>query len=346
MYRKILVPLDGSALAEEALDSVRALAVCANAEIVLLRVTPVPTYMPTRPEPAGASRVATHLDPLARVGVFPTMSGPNGSTRVQRAVETAERYLESVDAKLKATGQHTRVVTRPGPVADAILDTADALGVDLIAMSTHGRSGVRRFLLGSVATQVLHHARIPVLLRRASSLSSGSSSSIKHVLVALDGSPHAASVLPHVGELAKCVHANVTLLRVVERTVNESLDDEVDLLMTSLSTVPYVHAAPRADADLDTAARDPLAHRQDEAQSYLDSMAHDAAEWGVRVDTVVQVGDPAEAILDLAKATHADVVAMSTHGLGGIRRFLLGSVADKVARHAGALILLVRPAAA
>ncbi len=343
MYRKILVPLDGSSLAEEALDYARVLAGCAGAEVVLLRVTPVPTYMPTRPEPVGAPRASSHLDPMARVGAYPTMSGPNDSVRVQRAVETAERYLESVDATLKAAGFRTRVITRPGPVADVILDTSDALGIDLIAMSTHGRGGLRRFLLGSVATQVVQHARVPVLLRRAAGPQSRTSP-IRHILVALDGSPHAASVLPHVGELAQCVKADVTLLRVTERTPNESVDDEADLLMAALSTIPSTRNVSQPDAETDLSGQNPVAHRQEEAQSYLDSVAHDAAAWGVRVNTVVQFGDPAEAILDLAKSTHADVVAMSTHGLGGVRRFLLGSVADKVVRHAGSLVVLVRPA--
>ncbi len=343
MYRKILVPLDGSALAEEVLDNVRALAVCAGAEVVLFRATPVPTYMPTRPEPVGAPRATSHLDPMARVSTFPTMGGPNDSARVQRAVEAAERYLESVDAKLKADGFRTRVITQPGPVADAILDVADALGVDLIAMSTHGRGGIRRFLLGSVATQVMQHARVPVLLRRAADLPNAQPAPIRHILVALDGSPHAASVLPHVGELAKCTRAQVTLLRVVDRTANESMDDEADLLMVALSTV-RTRTSPPADAEMDTAGQNPQAHRLDEAQSYLDSVAHDAAAWNVPVDTIVQAGDPAETILDLAKSAHADVVAISTHGLGGVRRFLLGSVADKVVRHAGELVVLVRPA--
>ncbi len=343
MYRKILVPLDGSALAEEALDYVRALVVCADAEVVLLRVTPVPTYMPTRPEAVGATRVARHLDPSARVGTYPTMSGPNDSARVQRAVETAELYLEAVDAKLKDAGFRTRVVTRPGPIAEAILDTAHALDVDLIAMSTHGRCGLRRFLLGSVATQVVQHAQVPVLLRRATGLPATHPLPIKHILVALDGSPHAASVLPHVGVLAQCTRANVTLLRVVERTANESLDDEADLLMAALSTIPTERNITQADAEMELSGQDPLSHRQDEAQSYLDSVAHESAGWGACINTVVQLGDPAEAILDLAKSTHADVVAMSTHGLGGLRRFLLGSVADKVVRHADALVVLVRP---
>lgn len=344
MYRKILVPLDGSALAEEVLDYVRALADCTGAEVVLLRATPVPTYMPTRPEPVGASHASIHLDPVARVGMYPTMGGPNDSTRVQRAVEAVERYLVSVDDKLKAAGLRTRVITRPGPVADAILDTADTLGADLIAMSTHGRGGLRRFLLGSVTTQVIQHARIPVLLRRAGSQILVPTSPIRHILVALDGSPHAALVLPHVGELAKCAKARVTLLRVVERTATESLDDEADLLMAALSSIPPVRPAPQVDDETDLAGQDLRSHRLDEAQSYLDSVAHDVAAWDVPVDTVVQTGDPAEAILDLAKAAQADVVAMATHGLGGVRRFLLGSVADKVLRHASALALLVRPA--
>src|SRR6266852_2308092 len=142
MYQKILLPLDGSELAGAVLPHVRAIAQRYNAEIVLLRV---PEYV-----------------------VFdPAVVTPTIFTTVYDAVKTeASEYVGRIAVKLKEAGFNVTAEVRDGAVVETILDYADHIHADLIAMSTHGRSGVARWLLGSVADKIVRGAKTPVLLIR------------------------------------------------------------------------------------------------------------------------------------------------------------------------------------
>ena len=141
MYQKILVPLDGSALAEAVLAHAKALAQ-PDTEIALLRVAMYPTYDYVFSSPAVAATLTEEIE------------------------DESERYLREVAARLQAEGYKTSIAVTGGPVADAILDYADAVSADLVAMSTHGRSGVARWLIGSVADRVVRGSPAPVLLVR------------------------------------------------------------------------------------------------------------------------------------------------------------------------------------
>lgn len=143
MFKKILVPLDGSQMAESALNEVRVLAQEAAAEMVLVHVN-VP--------------IASRYYP----GVLPDV------VEIERDMSAeSNRYLQRVATTLNERNIRTTTVQLDDPaVADAILNYADHNGVDLIAMSTHGRSGIGRWLLGSVADRVIHGAKVPVLLVR------------------------------------------------------------------------------------------------------------------------------------------------------------------------------------
>jgi nucleotide-binding universal stress UspA family protein len=151
MYKKILVPLDGSDLAEAALPHARTLAQCYDAEIVLLRV-PVP-HLREHPPTMGQ--------------LFPDAIAQQEEL-VQQHIQD---YLERAAGPFHECGVRVNIEMRAGHVADAILDVADEGGVDLIVMSTHGRSGLSRWLIGSVANKVVHGAKVPVLLVRPSEVS-------------------------------------------------------------------------------------------------------------------------------------------------------------------------------
>jgi nucleotide-binding universal stress UspA family protein len=144
MYAKIIVPLDGSSLAEGVLDHVKALAACMSSEVVLLTVLGYPhyDYLITDPEMAASLRDSLQADGCA--------------------------YLERIAADLRAGGLKVslEVVSPAGPVADAIIDFAKEKHADLIAMSTHGRTGPARWFLGSVADRVVRGAGMPVLMVR------------------------------------------------------------------------------------------------------------------------------------------------------------------------------------
>ncbi|MBI5953244.1 MAG: universal stress protein [Chloroflexi bacterium] len=144
MYQRILVPLDGSTLSEAVLPHAEKLARALNVEIVLLHVdvSPAPTFDP-------------HESPL---------EPQPEEVKIMHADE--KHYLKTMCSKLESEGLRATYLLRDGMVADTILETAEIEQADLIAMSTHGRTGMLRLLLGSVAEQVVHRSKIPVVLIR------------------------------------------------------------------------------------------------------------------------------------------------------------------------------------
>lgn len=145
MFRKILVPLDGSQLAESILPHVTTLARCGDAEVVLLRV---------------------HVLSAHRYGMMDPVGVPLTPAEEEGDRRKALAYLQTIIASLQSEGIKARALVRDGTVAETILAAADDEGADLIAMSTHGRSGIARWLIGSDANKVMHGARTPVLLIR------------------------------------------------------------------------------------------------------------------------------------------------------------------------------------
>jgi nucleotide-binding universal stress UspA family protein len=143
MYRKILVPLDGSKVAEGVLPHARALASAEGAELILLTVGGNPALDFAFSDPGLAQ------------------------SAVQEQEERSKKYIDRIENELKAAGFKTSSLLRFGSVAEVILEVAEELQVDAIAMSTHGRTGPARWLLGSIAERVVHSSKVPVLLIRA-----------------------------------------------------------------------------------------------------------------------------------------------------------------------------------
>lgn len=143
MYKRILVPLDGSKVAEGVLPHAKALAYSEGAELVLLTVATNPALDYAFSDPALAQRVEEDQE------------------------ERSKTYIAEIEKQLKAAGFRVSCLLRIGPVANVILEAADEMQVDVIAMSTHGRSGPARWLLGSVADRVVRNSKVPVLLIRA-----------------------------------------------------------------------------------------------------------------------------------------------------------------------------------
>lgn len=143
MYRKILVPLDGSKVAEGALPHAKALAYSVGAELILLTVGANPALDFAFSDPGLAQ------------------------SAVQEQEERSKKYITEIESQLKSAGFKTSTLLRVGSVADVILGVAEELQVDVIAMSTHGRTGPARWLLGSIAERVVHNSKVPVLLIRA-----------------------------------------------------------------------------------------------------------------------------------------------------------------------------------
>lgn len=140
MYKKILVPLDGSPHAEAALPHAKAIAQSEGAEIVLLRIPMMPATEFFAREPSIAVNI--HEEEQAE----------------------AMKYINTKMEALKREHIKVTAITQDGPVPETILDVAEQTQADMIAMSTHGRTGIQRWLIGSVADKVVHHAHIPVML--------------------------------------------------------------------------------------------------------------------------------------------------------------------------------------
>jgi nucleotide-binding universal stress UspA family protein len=143
MYRKILVPLDGSKVAEGVLPHAKLLAYSEGAELILLTVGANPALDFAFSDPGLAQ------------------------SAIQEQEDRSQKYIAGIENELKSAGFRTSTLLRVGSVADVILGVAEELQVDVIAMSTHGRTGPARWLLGSIAERVVHSSKIPVLLIRA-----------------------------------------------------------------------------------------------------------------------------------------------------------------------------------
>jgi len=297
MFKTILVPLDGSTLAEWALAPAGVLARRAGATIVLVRAPNVePAY-------AGAESAYGLIYPQQAVG---------------RSSAEARDYLRAIQTRLTARGIANRTVVAEGDPATAIVDLASQSKADLIVMSSHGYSGLARWLLGSVAEKVLRAAECPELVVR-------SQQALRHVLITLDGTELSARAVEPAIEIAQALGANVTVLRVVPELADEQIH-ALDQFETGLG--------PRLVQEV-----------REDAECYLQKVAERFDELGLHINAEVRSGPAANAILEYAVHHAIDVIAMATHGRSGLQRWVYGSVTEKVLRAADTSMLVVRPRA-
>jgi nucleotide-binding universal stress UspA family protein len=300
MFRKILVPLDRSPLAEEALGAAASIARATDAEIELVLVHQAMPYAGFTDAPWNAAH----------------------------ALEE-EKYLGEIADELKS-GAAIAVdpIILHGDVVERICERARAGKADLIIMTSHGRTGLARAWLGSVADGVLRKSTLPVLMLRpveGKTDRRSASPMFKHILVPLDGSAMASAVLPSALDLAKSSNGRLSLLRVVQ---------PVPLAVPDV-TGPVMYAA----AMQDTAATEYLVSG---VERELNEQAQYLAQGGFSdVETnVIVAPHVGQAIIDFAKDNKIDAIAMATRGRGA-SRLLVGSIADKVIR-AGTLPMLLR----
>jgi nucleotide-binding universal stress UspA family protein len=299
MYRRILVPLDGSPLAETVVPYARLLGRSLKASIDLLSVTgPVP------PEAGDILR-----------GKYPHEIAGGLQHR-------ARQYLDKIAPSASQGGVKVACQVEEGNPADVIVKAAESKPATLIAMSTHGRSGVTRWVLGSVTDKVLHATTSPLLIiRPREGAGAAAEPKIDNIIAPLDGSPIAEQALPHVAALAKALGAKVTLVRVVPTTA----------YYMGMMDYPSSVYQELLDAEEETAGK------------YLGEIAARLRKEGVTIAAEkLGRGDPAGAILDLAGSAPNALVAMTTRGRSGMGRFVLGSVTDRTVRHGGGPVLVIR----
>ena len=313
----ILVPLDGSALAEQALPYVRTLAPLLGARVQLLNVIVVNPHDGLMAE--GIAAAYGVIDPLATQREREYRS-------LTTLIQHAEGYLDSHASLLRGHGIDVEIEVRCGPAADVIIEAAEGLGTSMIAMATHGYSGLRRWALGSVTDRVVHAAAAPVFVVRGAKPASVDPIVFKRVMVPLDGSPLAAQALPLAADLAERARAELLLMQAVEASIEA-----------------YPAIAPLGRPDL--MPGDVLHTLSMRAGQELEEQAALLRDRCLSVTTDVISGHPAEAIVDEAARQSVDLVVMATHGYSGLKRWALGSVTDKVLQAATTPLLLVRASA-
>lgn len=258
----------------------------------------------------------------------------------------AQTYLDAIAGDLRTGGLSAATMTRTGSVVDAILGAAEAAGAGLIVMSTHGRSSIGRFLLGSVADRVAHYAGVPVLLVRvqpnAESEPQTGEAAYHHILVPLDGSPASAIALPIARGIAASSGAQVLLLRAVSEPSAEAELLESERVLDAVTGAGIRAAEDMPDKPLEDPYQEEVDRRRRGARASLNAAAAGLHEAGIDTDAIVAFGDAGTAILDLTAARAVDLIVMATRGRSGLTRFLLGSVAERIVHYGSRPVLLVR----
>jgi nucleotide-binding universal stress UspA family protein len=289
----VLVPLDGSELAERALPFAFALARATRGRLLLVRAVLAYSYETE--------------EGTTKVPVYPR----------------AEAELAAVASRLRAAGVRADAHVALGiAAADSILAAAVEHRADLVVMSTHGRGGLGRFLYGSVADEVLRGSDVPVLLVSAACAGTWPSDGKLRVLVPLDGSDLARRALEPLAGLARALPLELVLARAVPVPAPPlaALGDEANFAL-----------AYPLDPEVDLAA----------ARGELEDQAARLAGVLDVADVRVEQGRPAATIAALAREEGAHLIAMSTHGRGGLTRLVMGSVATGTLHHATVPLLLV-----
>ncbi|HEX6290363.1 MAG TPA: universal stress protein [Herpetosiphonaceae bacterium] len=307
MFRSLLVPLDGSPFGEHALPIARQIALQAHATLHLVHV---------------------HV-PIVFVSIGDVSLGGVPITDIRMDNEYRERervYLEAVRTRLTSDADLTvdcEIVD--GPVSGAITQYAARIGADLVVMTTHGRGGLTRFWLGSTADAFIRHSPIPTLLVRPHEAlpDLDQSYDLRRILIPLDGSALAEQILDLALTLGGLSNAAYDLLQVIE-------------------TVRVGGWAP--GVNLATVEREVAESRYEQAQQYLADVVERLQARDVTAQPhVICAEQTASAILDYAQRHNADAIALATHGWGGLKRVVLGSVSDKVLRGTVCPVLLYRP---
>ncbi|MFC7078644.1 universal stress protein [Haloarcula halophila] len=289
MYDTILVPTDGSDHALRAAAHALALADAFDATVHVLTV----------------------VDVDAAAG--PINAGGVTDDYVERLRERGRESIDAIEALTAAESVEGHVVE--GSPSDAILDFVESRDIDLVSMGTHGRTGVRRFVAGSVTEDVVRQSPVPVLTVRAQD-DDAPVSGYDDILFPTDGSERATATVDHCLALASAFDATVHVINVVNLGAVSSGPDQplpVGLLQTL----------------------------RENGQSAVDSAADRIREAGCTVETEVLEGYPARDILDYAEEHGIDLLTMGTAGQTGLSRFLLGSTTERVIRHASVPVVAV-----
>lgn len=287
-YKKLLVPLDGSELAERAVPYAQAIAKARGSEVILFTVSIASAEQLDRPMKA---------------------------------------YLELKVKELQSQNIHASSAVAYGNVPDEIVSFADKNKIDLIIISTHGYSGIKRWVLGSVARKVLYGTGVQVLLVK-SKAPKVSQVELKKLLLPLDGSPFSESPIPFIEQLTKGTGAEVFLTLVCEPPLVPSYGDHP--------------INPTWEKHRDSV----WTEEKQQASEYLKQTEIGLQKRGMRVKSQVipgELGRVAETILREAQKEKVDLIAMATHGRSAVSRWVYGGIANRIVEQSLQPVLLIRP---
>lgn len=281
MFQQILVPLDNSKRSEEVFDIVSAMSQKEGVDLLLLEV----------------------------LESIPPLHSGEVSMEMLKAVGTRQEAdiaaLLQADERLNLN--RYRVLVEEGHPIPKICEVAEREAVDLIALSSHGYTGLEKFILGSVTEKVIRRAPCPVLAVKNKTVPS-------HILIALDGTPAAESVVLPAVTLADQLDARITITLI--RHKDDFMDAERLKQMAQEDPQAYEFVLLANERGVD---------------AYINKMVNEIeASLAAEVDYVIEYGDPAAKILDVAHERGCDLIAMSTHGRMGVERLRKGSITEEV----------------
>ena len=295
-FHHLLVPLDGSRLAEVVLPTALGFAKGIGAQVTLLHVLEhdAPQTVHGEPHLTEAGAAEHYLRELASHFVVDGLA---------------------LDFHVHANEEHD--------VAASIVDHAQELEADLTVLTPHGRGGLRRWLIGSIAQQVLQRGTTPVLLVPPCEPGTQPSFELHSLLIPLDGKEAAEAVLPLAQEIARTWHAAIDLVQVVPTLSTVGGDRAASAMLTPIATASTLQIEAQV------------------AQDYLGNLA-EAWPADVPLNIGVLRGDPAHEVVELVRRTRPDLIMLSTHGRTGLAGLWAASVATKIVTRAERPILMVR----
>src|SRR5579885_3534581 len=312
MFRRVLVPLDGSDRAERAIPVAANIARSTGGAVVLLRV------------------VSASVESWPYIALQPTLA----QAVIDADLEEASKYLAGVTALPRLNSISTETITLYGPTAATILSVAYSHDVDVIVMCSHGYTGVTRWIMGSVAEKIARHSAVPVLiLREGGPL---------RVLVPLDGSTRAKAAIEPAATLANTLAAPdqgmLHLMRVVKPRIGEPA------LMPEQQEGEQEHGVQKAKKYLSSTVE----HIREGLTAHAVKDLDLTITWSVAVDTdvasaIIRVAENGEDAEGAGVFGGCDVIAVATHGYGGLQRWAMGSVTERVLNAAKLPMLIVRP---
>jgi nucleotide-binding universal stress UspA family protein len=295
MFKRILVPLDGSELGELALPYAEELAEILNSEVDLINVC------------ESEESEHRHMYQLY----------------LEKMAQQVRNHIKDYHAGEASPTAKVQLVVLDGDPAAEIIDYAEKNDISLVVMVSHGRSGIMPWSMGSTAVRVIQRITKPVLFIRANipGFKARRGRRFSKILVPLDGSENGEAALPYVKGLTSKLKAEVTLLQVVE---------------------PGKHVHTVGGLDYIPFPEQELEHLKTEAMQYLEKVSGRLANTKATIRSEVKIGHAAQEIIKFADETNTRLVAISSHGRSGVKRWISGSVAYKVLHAGNTPVLLVR----